>query len=137
MRKLISIFILLFGFFILCSPHTISKPNDGKWAELESFHKVMSQTFHPAEEGNYQPIKERIGEMVEAASKLNTSTIPAELNKPEIIETAKKLETDSKALEEKIKAGAEDKDIFTALTSLHDTFHKIVGLCNTNEPEHK
>lgn len=137
MGKLISISILLFVFFILCSPHTISKPNDGKWAELEAFHKVMSQTFHPAEEGNYQPIKERISEMVEAASKLNTSTVPAEFNKPEIIETAKKLETDSKALEEKIKAGATDKEIFTDLSALHDTFHKIVGLCNTNDHNDK
>lgn len=137
MKKLISISILLFGFLILCSSSVTSKPYAGSWPELEAFHKVMSQTYHPAEEGNYQPIKDRIGEMVEAAAKMNSSTIPAEFNKPEIIETAKKLEADSKALEEKIKAGAEDKDIFTALTSLHDTFHKIVGLCNTNEPEHK
>ena len=27
------------------------------------FHKMMSQTFHPAEEGNFAPIKSRIDEM--------------------------------------------------------------------------
>ena len=28
------------------------------WPEIKTFHKVMSQTFHPSEEGNLQPIKE-------------------------------------------------------------------------------
>lgn len=137
MKKIFLFSVMALGVLVLFSSGAMSKSFDGKWPELEAFHKVMSQTFHPAEEGNYQPIKERIGEMVEAAAKLNSSTVPAEYNKPDIIETAKKLETDSKSLEEKIKAGATDKEIFTDLNSLHDTFHKIVGLCNTNDHNHK
>lgn len=131
MKKL-SLFIL--ALFII-SAVNVSFAGE-KWTELEAFHKVMSETFHPAEEGNYQPIKDRIGEMVGAASSMVTNPVPAEYNKPEIIDAAKKLETESKALEEKIKAGATDQAIFTDLNVLHDTFHTIVGLCNPKE-EHK
>ncbi len=131
MKKLSLVVLALFLF----SAAKVSFAGE-KWAELEAFHKVMSQTFHPAEEGNYQPIKDRIGEMVSAASSLVANPVPAEYNKPEILAAAQKLETDSKALETKIKAGATDQEIFTDLNALHDTFHTIVGLCNPKE-EHK
>lgn len=131
MKKLSLVILALFLF----SAAKVSIAGE-KWAELEAFHKVMSQTFHPAEEGNYQPIKDRIGEMVSCASNLVANPVPAEYNKPEILAAAQKLETDSKALEEKIKAGATDEAIFTDLNALHDTFHTIVGLCNPKE-EHK
>ena len=29
------------------------------WKELKEFHKVMAQTFHPMEEGDYKPIRQR------------------------------------------------------------------------------
>lgn len=131
MKKLLLVVLALF----LVSAAKVSFAGE-KWAELEAFHKVMSETFHPAEEGNYQPIKDRIGEMVSIASSMVTNPVPAEYNKPAIIDAAKKLETDSKALEEKIKAGATDQAIFTDLNVIHDTFHTIVGLCNPKE-EHK
>ena len=126
--------VLVLGLFIVLVSSNVFAGE--KWPELEAFHKVMSTTFHPAEEGNFEPIKTRIGEMVEAAAKLTANPIPAEYNKQNIIDAAKKLETDSKALEEKIKAGATNEEIFKDLTALHDTFHKIVGLCNPKE-EHK
>jgi hypothetical protein len=30
-----------------------------KWPAIKEFHDVMSETFHPAEEGNLAPIKLR------------------------------------------------------------------------------
>ncbi len=131
MKKLLFLFL---GIFIVFACSNIFAGD--KWPELEEFHKVMSATFHPAEENNFEPVKTRIGEMVEAAAKMNTSTIPAEFNKPEIIETAKKLEADARVLEEKIKANATNEEIKTNLTALHDTFHKIVGLCNPKDEKH-
>ena len=126
--------ILFLGLFIVLASSNIFA--EEKWPELEAFHKIMSNTYHPAEEGNFEPIKTRIGEMVEAAGKMNSNPIPAEYNKQNIIDAAKKLEADSKALEEKIKANATNEEIFKELNVLHDTFHTIVGLCNPNE-EHK
>jgi hypothetical protein len=43
------------------------------------FHKVMSITFHPAEEGNLAPIKSKIGEMQEKAIAFQKSVIPADV----------------------------------------------------------
>ena len=126
--------VLFLGLFIILASSNVFAGE--KWAELEAFHKVMSTTYHPAEEGNFEPIKTRIGEMVEAAGKLNTNPVPAEYNKQDILDAAKKLEADSKVLEDKIKANATNEEIFKDLNVLHDTFHTIVGLCNPKE-EHK
>lgn len=126
--------ILFIGLFIVLASSNVFAGE--KWAELEAFHKIMSATFHPSEEGNFEPIKTRIGELVEAAAKMNTSTVPAEFNKSEILETSKKMEADARALEEKIKANSTNEEIKKELVALHDTFHKIVGLCNPKD-EHK
>ena len=43
------------------------------WPELMHFHKVLAQTFHPAEKGNYNPIRDRSGELFATkADLLNT-----------------------------------------------------------------
>lgn len=105
------------------------------WPELKDFHKVMSQTFHPSEEGNLQPIKERSDEMVTKATALAKSTIPAEFNKKEVVSAIKRLAKGSRKLDKLVKGKKSDKEITEALTKLHDVFHEIIGLC-TNEEHH-
>lgn len=105
------------------------------WQALKDFHKVMSQTFHPSEEGNLQPIKERSGEMVQKAELLAKSIIPAEFNSKEVVAAVKKLETDSKKLDKLVKSKKSDKELTEALSKLHDVFHEIIGLCS-NEDHH-
>ena len=116
--------VLLFSFQSL-SAQTIFE----KWPEIKSFHEVMSQTYHPSEEGNLNPIKTRIDEMVKKAEALQTST-PKEFNTPEIIASEKKIYTDSVALQKLIAEKAGDETITAALEGLHEEFHKIIGLCN-------
>ena len=103
------------------------------WPEIKTFHKVMSQTFHPSEEGNLQPIKERSAEMAEKANALKMAKIPAEFNKKQIVASVNKLAKDSKALDKLVKSKASDEKITKALNGLHDTFHTIVGLCTHDE----
>lgn len=103
------------------------------WKELKAFHMVMSQTFHPSEEGNLEPIKSRIGEMVQKADALKASAIPADFNNKKVKKAVVQLAKDSKKLQAKIAAGATDAEITTSLTKLHDVFHKIVGLCSETE----
>ena len=101
------------------------------WKEKNEFHKVMSTTFHPAEEGNLAPIKSKIGEMQEKAIAFQKSVIPADVvNKKEVQKNLKDLVKGTKSLNKKIKANASDEVIKNDLTSLHDVFHKIVGLCS-------
>ncbi|MDX1907416.1 MAG: hypothetical protein SF053_10315 [Bacteroidia bacterium] len=100
-----------------------------QWPALKTFHGVMSETFHPSEEGDLGPIKARSAEMVEKASLLVSSPVPDAFNTPAILKAAKKLRKGSKALNNMVKAQAPDADITTALAGLHDVFHEIVGLC--------
>jgi superoxide dismutase len=105
------------------------------WPELKSFHKVMAQTFHPSEEGNLEPIKTRIGELVEKANILAKSNIPQEFKSKKIIQALNQLVSDSKKLQKTIQSGASDEKIKKDLSKLHDVFHQIIGLCS-NEGHH-
>ncbi|MBK7476468.1 MAG: superoxide dismutase [Haliscomenobacter sp.] len=99
------------------------------WPMLGAFHKVMSETFHPMEEGDLQPIKTRSGEMAQRAGEVASSPIPAPFNTPDIAATVKRLKKDSKALDKLVKKQGTDEQIKSSLTALHDVFHSIVGLC--------
>lgn len=106
------------------------------WPAIKDFHKVMAQTFHPSEEGNLNPIKTRIGEMVLKAEALKTSKIPAEFSSKEMMSAINQLINDSKKLQKMIdKKGTTDAEITKALSALHDVFHTIVGLCS-DEHDH-
>lgn len=101
-----------------------------KWQELKDFHAVMSATFHPSEEGNLEPIKTRISEMVTKAAALAQSNIPAEFNKKVVKDAAIKLAADSRKLQELISNKGTDEAIKKSLINLHETFHFIVEKCD-------
>lgn len=125
--------------FIIILFHSFSLQAQSKfdsWPELKAFHTVMSQTFHPSEEGNLEPIKTRSAEMVTKADVLATSKIPAEFDKKEVKDAVLKLAIDSKKLHELIQQKASDKTISKALEDLHNTFHLIVEKCSKTEEHH-
>ena len=99
-----------------------------KWPAIKEFHEIMSQTFHPAEEGNLIPLKTRSGEMVQKANALSTEAMPEEFKTKAILASIAKLQSDSKKLDELINAKGSDADITKGITALHDVFHEIVGL---------
>ena len=101
-----------------------------KWPAIKEFHEVMSQTFHPAEEGNLAPIKARSEEMMNKAAMLLKSDIPTEFRTDAILASAERLQLKSKALHKLVKSNGTDAAILKSITDLHDTFHEIVGLCS-------
>ena len=108
-----------------------------QWPALQSFHGVMSETFHPSEEGKLEPIKSRSAEMYEKAVAVSKSTIPADLKNQKGIKTAvADLVKGSKELDVLVKAKASDEVIKTKLAILHDTFHKIIETCNKEDETH-
>jgi hypothetical protein len=108
-----------------------------QWPALKTFHGVMSETFHPSEEGKLEPIKTRSTEMYEKAVAVSKSAIPDELKaKKGIKEAVAELVKGTKALDALIKAKASDEVIKTKLASLHDTFHKIIETCNKEDEKH-
>ncbi|HMQ46035.1 MAG TPA: hypothetical protein PKA00_01295 [Saprospiraceae bacterium] len=125
------IFLLSFAFLAGMSGQGLSAQSIfDQWMELKNFHGVMSQTFHPSEEGDLAPIKNRSGEMAEKAKVLAKSAIPATFQTTAIKAAVKQLKKDSKSLHKLIQGGkSTDEQITTALNDLHDVFHQIVGLC--------
>ena len=101
-----------------------------KWPAIKEFHEVMSQTFHPAEEGNLVPIKARSEEMMNKAAMLLKSDIPAEFRTNAILASAERLQLKSKALHKLVTSNGSDAAILKSITDLHETFHEIVGLCS-------
>ena len=101
-----------------------------KWPAIKEFHEVMSQTFHPAEEGNLAPIRARSEEMMNKAAMLLKSDIPTEFRTDAILASAERLQLRSKALHKLVQSNGVDAAIVKSITDLHDTFHEIVGLCS-------
>lgn len=125
---------LLFSAVILFLATNISFAQAKDWKEQKEFHKVMSQTFHPAEEGNYSPIKMRSAEMVAKAEAWKNAEIPTEIkDKKAVKNSLKQLVKGSKKLNKSLKKGASDEELKTQLFGLHDVFHTIVGLCNPKD----
>jgi hypothetical protein len=104
-----------------------------QWPEKNEFHKVMAQTFHPSEEGNYEPIRSRIGEMYDKAMAWAESTPPKEYDKPEVKSTIKEMTGQIVALRAMIDKKASNDELKPKMEALHETFHKIVGMCSKDD----
>jgi superoxide dismutase len=100
------------------------------WAALQDFHGVMSQTFHPAEEGNFKPIMQRSGEMAAKAKVLRESPIPASFRNEKVANSIKLLATEAEALDKMVKKKVDEAKVKTALFTLHDRFHEVMKECN-------
>ena len=123
--KLVLVIILIFIANTVSAQSTFEK-----WPAIKEFHEVMSETFHPAEEGNLAPIKARSEEMMNKAAQLLKVEIPAEFRTDAIIASAERLQLKSTALNKIVKSNAADAAVVKSITDLHDTFHEIVGLCS-------
>lgn len=131
MKKPVSILITL----LLLYSGTILGQSKTEWAEKTAFHSVMATTFHPAEEGNLEPVKKRSAELVAKAKAWKNSTPPAEYNTPAIKKNLKKLLKQSIQLDKMVKKKASDEKIKKAIFALHDQFHTIAEICNHKSGE--
>jgi len=129
---------LMFAFATLFLVSNVSKSQSvwEQWPEAKTFHEVMSKTFHPSEEGNLEPIKTRIGEMVKKADAWMNSKAPEAYNKQNIKDGLAKLSKETKELEKEINSKVADEKIKKELAKLHDVFHDVVGACNNKEEKH-
>jgi len=145
--KVVRIFALIIGVLplaVVSQANSLSRQQENqpekqqqqasdKWVEMDAFHAVMSQTFHPAEEGKLEPIRKRAGEMAAKAKQWLDSKPPKIYDVPEIKEMLVKLAAESRALAENIAKGAGDDQVKKELTALHDRFHDIIGACHAEK----
>ncbi|MBX2893987.1 MAG: hypothetical protein KF763_00995 [Cyclobacteriaceae bacterium] len=126
--KLVLVFI---GLVILaaCSKKEESQAlvNDNEWNELDSFHMIMAEAFHPYKDSaNLEPAKALAEEMAAEADKWAAATLPAKVDTDEVRALLTELKSDTRALADKVKAGATNEELGSDLTTLHDNFHGIM-----------
>lgn len=119
------------------APTTNAEDKGDKWAELESYHDIMSQTFHPAEEGNLKPIRSQAGELAARAQKWLDSKAPLLYDVPSIKAILVKLNAESKSLAELVSKNGSDEEVKKSITALHDRFHEIIGACRVEKEKKK
>lgn len=125
--KLTLRFLLLALLF--AAGNTVNAQHTSSWKEMDAFHDVMSETFHPSEEGNLQPIKTRIDEMVTKAKAWRKSSVPASYDAKKAKAKLKDLVKGAEALRKTIRNNGSDPDITKQLAELHDEFHYIMEKC--------
>ncbi len=101
-----------------------------QWPALDEYHKIMSATFHPSEEGNLVPLKTNAPELAAKAKSLRQSAVPISFQKTGMPELIEKLEKESAALAKLVKEKRSDEILKKGITALHERFHEIMGKCS-------
>ena len=99
------------------------------WKQMEAFHQVMSKTYHPAEEGNLQPVKDNIDELIKKAKAWQSSSVPAAYKAKPIKPLLDELVTESVAIKEAVAQKKDDGTLKKMITTAHNTFHEIMEKC--------
>ncbi len=108
------------------------------WPSMDSFHMTMAEAFHPyTDSANLAPLKEFAEEMAQEAENWAQAERPAKVNTDAVQMQLEKLKTDTRALADKVKAGATDEELGSDLTALHDTFHAIMESWHGAEAGHE
>lgn len=99
--------------------------HQGVWKEMDEFHLVMAETFHPYKDSaDLEPAKTRSGELLAAADKWADAPLPEKVDRQEVREQLKQLKAEVATLNSHVRS-ADDNLIAEQLTRVHDTFHAI------------
>jgi hypothetical protein len=104
-----------------------------KWAEMKTFHSFMSSTFHPAEEGDFKPLKAKADSLLIAAQLWQASPIPSDFKPVETKAALEKLVNKCLAIQKAVASKQPNDKLKTLITEGHDIFHTIVGECRKAE----
>ena len=113
--------------FILCSVSAQKGLKD--WREMNDFHEVLSFTYHSMEKGNFEPIKNSSGKLLEKAQALSEKNMPKEFINPKTTEVLKNIKKEAAIVDKMVKNEAPDEEVKKQMDKLHDSFHKIIEFC--------
>ena len=115
-----------------------AEESSDEWPELDSFHMLMSDAFHPYKDSaNVAPVKKLAEEMALEAERWQESKLPGKVNNDGVKDQLEKLKVGTRALADQIKAGASDAEIGALLTTLHDNFHAIMEAWHGGVEKHE
>jgi hypothetical protein len=135
MNKKAVLYLLIFALisFMSCTSKTETTQSDtveaeaDDWKEMDSFHMIMAEAFHPYKDStNLEPAKRLAEEMATEAEKWASAALPEKVNNDKVKEALQKLKTDTRAFAELTKTGADNATVGASLNALHDSFHGIM-----------
>ncbi len=115
---------------------TVAQTKPAAWVEMKIFHSFMSTTFHPSEEGNLAPLKQKADSMFIAAKQWQASAIPDTYKPKETTKALKQLVKECKGIKNAVAANATDDELKKKIATAHDVFHTIVNECKKEEENH-
>ncbi len=121
---------------ILFAGTSFGQGKSAGWAEQKAFHSFMAATFHPTEDGNFKPLKEKADSLYISAKAWFDAPIPSDYKPEETKAALKKLVMQCGDIAKAVKTGATDEKLKTMITEAHETFHKIAGECKKTD-EHE
>ena len=125
-RSYVVVLALMISFGFSCSKKDSDKEEMVEWKEMDEFHMVMADVFHPLKDsGNLEPIKTRAEELAGSAAKWADAELPEKVDNEKVRGQLQQLKDGTRSLADQIKAGAADEDVQSALTGLHDQFHEL------------
>lgn len=108
----------------------LAKIEKENWPEMNAFHKVLAQTFHAAEKGDFKPLRNLSGALYAKAILLQDSDVPKPLLKPEVSLALVRLEKKCASLNKLVGKNAREKSLMKMMNGVHDIFHEVQGLCH-------
>ncbi len=107
------------------------------WEAMDAYHMIMAESYHPLKDSaNLVPAKANAEELAAEAEKWSSSEIPERVKNEEMIAMLESIKNSSRAFADKVKAGATDEELATALTALHDEFHHIMETWSGGHGDH-
>ena len=107
------------------------------WKELDAYHKLMMDTWHPAKGTNdLKPLRAKAKDLSATAKSLAKSTPPGACNRAELVEAARLLAPASDAVAQQVLSGASDATLKSALHDLHEKFEVLEKGCSAHGAKH-
>lgn len=103
------------------------------WPEMKNFHHFISTSFHPSEEGNLLPLRQKADSMYTAAKQWHASAIPAGYKTEETKKALHKLLAKCMEIKNNVTKNAGDEILKKQIGECHDIFHSIVKECRKED----
>ena len=109
-----------------CSGGSETKDTAADWPELESFHELMAEAWHPvADSGNFEPARKGAATLEQEARKWSDAPVPGKLDKQEVSARIRVLLDSCTSFRKAVEAGRPDSLLRPSLAEMHHLFHKL------------
>ncbi|MGQ0767310.1 MAG: hypothetical protein ACT4OZ_16805 [Gemmatimonadota bacterium] len=102
------------------------------WAEMNNFHSVLRDTWHPARQNDLRPLRTKSSELAGTARAWAASTPPAACSNEKLRSTVFAISSEALAIGNLVLSEAPDAELLKALTALHDKFAVVEKGCTAN-----